>query len=61
MAVVDDFAQIVDQPDIVGVYEVKQVFSAAQAMEAAGRRLFDLPDAPWEFQIDMARTLSASD
>jgi hypothetical protein len=26
-----------------------------QAMEAAGRTLFDFPDAPWEFQIDMAR------
>src|SRR5713226_8484490 len=26
-----------------------------QAMEAAGRALFDFPDAPWEFQLDMAR------
>src|SRR5271167_3308773 len=26
-----------------------------QAMEAAGRTLFDFPDAPWEFQMDMAR------
>jgi len=26
-----------------------------QAMEAAGRSLFDFPDAPWEFQLDMAR------
>ncbi len=26
-----------------------------QAMEAKGRTLFDFPDAPWEFQIDMAR------
>src|ERR1700722_14722820 len=26
-----------------------------QAMEAAGRTLFDFPDAPWEFQLDMAR------
>src|SRR5882762_10735180 len=26
-----------------------------QAMEAAGRTLFDCPDAPWEFQLDMAR------
>jgi uncharacterized ferritin-like protein (DUF455 family) len=24
-------------------------------MEAAGRTLFDFPDAPWEFQLDMAR------
>jgi hypothetical protein len=23
-----------------------------QAMEAAGRTLFDFPDAPWEFQLD---------
>src|SRR6516225_4662688 len=26
-----------------------------QAMEAGGRTLFDFPDAPWEFQLDMAR------
>ena len=26
-----------------------------QAMEAAGRTLFDFADAPWEFQLDMAR------
>src|SRR5712671_3554979 len=26
-----------------------------QAMETAGRTLFDFPDAPWEFQLDMAR------
>jgi len=26
-----------------------------QAMEAAGRTLFDFPDAPWAFQLDMAR------
>src|ERR1700720_4972034 len=26
-----------------------------QAMEAAGRTLFDFPEAPWEFQLDMAR------
>src|SRR5271169_950756 len=26
-----------------------------QAMEAAGRTLFDFPDAPWEFQLEMAR------
>ncbi|MGH8013540.1 MAG: DUF455 family protein [Candidatus Binataceae bacterium] len=26
-----------------------------QAMEAAGRTLFDFPDVPWEFQLDMAR------
>src|SRR5580698_4957166 len=26
-----------------------------QAMEAAGRTLFDFPAAPWEFQLDMAR------
>jgi len=26
-----------------------------QAMEAAWRTLFDFPDAPWEFQLDMAR------
>src|SRR5215468_3945138 len=26
-----------------------------QAMEAAGRTLFDFPGAPWEFQLDMAR------
>src|ERR1700736_5569522 len=26
-----------------------------QAMEAAGRTLFDFPDAAWEFQLDMAR------
>jgi hypothetical protein len=26
-----------------------------QAMKAAGRTLFDFPDAPWEFQLDMAR------
>jgi uncharacterized ferritin-like protein (DUF455 family) len=26
-----------------------------QAIEAAGRTLFDFPDAPWEFQLDMAR------
>src|SRR6202521_2870620 len=26
-----------------------------QAMEAAGRTLCDFPDAPWEFQLDMAR------
>jgi len=26
-----------------------------QAMEAAGRSIFDFPDAPWEFQLDMAR------
>jgi uncharacterized ferritin-like protein (DUF455 family) len=26
-----------------------------QAMEAAGRTLFDFPDAPWDFQLDMAR------
>ncbi len=26
-----------------------------QAMEAAGRTLFDFPDSPWEFQLDMAR------
>ena len=26
-----------------------------QAMEAAGRTLFDFSDAPWEFQLDMAR------
>src|SRR3984893_14765496 len=26
-----------------------------QAMEAAGRTLFDFPEAPWEFQMDMAR------
>jgi uncharacterized ferritin-like protein (DUF455 family) len=26
-----------------------------QAMEAAGRTLFDFPDTPWEFQLDMAR------
>ena len=26
-----------------------------QAMEAAGRTLYDFPDAPWEFQLDMAR------
>src|ERR1700684_306706 len=25
-----------------------------QAMEAAGRTLFNFPDAPWEFQLDMA-------
>ena len=24
-------------------------------MEAAGRSLFDFPEAPWEFQLDMAR------
>jgi uncharacterized ferritin-like protein (DUF455 family) len=28
-----------------------------QAMEAAGRTLFDFPDAPWEFQLDMARQI----
>src|SRR5271156_156558 len=26
-----------------------------QAMEAAGRSVFDFPEAPWEFQLDMAR------
>src|SRR5690242_3727775 len=26
-----------------------------QAMEAAGRTLFDFPETPWEFQLDMAR------
>jgi uncharacterized ferritin-like protein (DUF455 family) len=26
-----------------------------QAMEAAGRTVFDFPDAPWEFTLDMAR------
>ncbi len=26
-----------------------------QAMEAAGRTVYDFPDAPWEFQHDMAR------
>src|SRR5271170_5864973 len=26
-----------------------------QAMEAAGRTVYDFPDAPWEFQLDMAR------
>jgi uncharacterized ferritin-like protein (DUF455 family) len=26
-----------------------------QAMEAAGRTLFDFPEAPWEFQLEMAR------
>jgi len=26
-----------------------------QAMEAAGRTVFDFPDAPWEFKLDMAR------
>ncbi|MGH7246920.1 MAG: DUF455 family protein [Pseudomonadota bacterium] len=26
-----------------------------QAMEAAGRTVFDFPDSPWEFQLDMAR------
>src|SRR6202030_2182111 len=26
-----------------------------QAMEAAGRTLFDFPDAPWEFQLEIAR------
>jgi uncharacterized ferritin-like protein (DUF455 family) len=26
-----------------------------QAMEAAGRTVFDFPDAPWDFQMDMAR------
>ncbi len=32
------------------------IFSGeVQAMEAAGRTLFDFPDAPWEFQLDMAR------
>src|ERR1700733_5217238 len=30
-------------------------FGEVQAMEAAGRTLFDFPDAPWEFQLDMAR------
>src|ERR1700730_3082359 len=31
-----------------------------QAMEAAGRTLFDFPDAPWEFQRAIARFSSAS-
>jgi uncharacterized ferritin-like protein (DUF455 family) len=26
-----------------------------QAMEGAGRTVFDFPDAPWEFTLDMAR------
>ena len=26
-----------------------------QAMEAAGRTIYDFPDAPWEFVLDMAR------
>src|SRR5258708_13150083 len=26
-----------------------------QAMEAAGRTLFDFPHPPWEFQLEMAR------
>src|SRR5258707_6936032 len=26
-----------------------------QAMEAAGRTLYDFPDAPWDFQLDMGR------
>jgi len=26
-----------------------------QAMEAAGRTIYDFPDAPWEFTLDMAR------
>jgi uncharacterized ferritin-like protein (DUF455 family) len=26
-----------------------------QAMEAAGRTLYDFPEAPWEFSLDMAR------
>ena len=26
-----------------------------QAMEGAGRTVFDFPDAPWEFTMDMAR------
>ncbi len=26
-----------------------------QALEAAGRTLWDFPDAPWEFKMNMAR------
>src|SRR5256885_14030710 len=26
-----------------------------QAMEGAGRTVYDFPDAPWEFTLDMAR------
>ncbi len=26
-----------------------------QAMEGAGRTVYDFPDAPWEFSLDMAR------
>jgi uncharacterized ferritin-like protein (DUF455 family) len=61
-----DVAQIkVDQglppfPDLASRESIKErvhgiMVGELQAMEGAGRTVFDFPDAPWEFTLDMAR------
>ena len=47
-------------PDLMGADSIKErvhgiMVGELQAMEGAGRTVYDFPDAPWEFTMDMAR------
>lgn len=47
-------------PDLSSLESVKErvhgiLVGELQAMEGAGRTVYDFPDAPWEFVLDMAR------
>jgi uncharacterized ferritin-like protein (DUF455 family) len=47
-------------PDLVGPDSMRErvhgiLVGEMQAMEGAGRTVYDFPDAPWEFTMDMAR------
>ena len=47
-------------PDLLSRDSIKErvhgiMVGELQAMEGAGRTVYDFPDAPWEFTIDMAR------
>src|SRR5256884_3046740 len=47
-------------PDLASRESIKErvhgiLVGELQAMEGAGRSVYDFPDAPWEFTLDMAR------
>ena len=47
-------------PDLMTRESIKErahgiMVGELQAMEGAGRTVYDFPDAPWEFTMDMAR------
>src|SRR4026207_1558680 len=47
-------------PDLAGRESMRDrvhgiLVGEMQAMEGAGRTVFDFPDAPWDFTLDMAR------